>query len=205
MADTTEQRRRQLRDLMDRARGCTRCDLCQTRIQVVAGEGNPDADLMFVGEAPGAEEDNRGVPFVGRSGKLLDLALEEAGISRSDVFITSTLKCRPPANRDPRRPEIEACRPWLSEQIRLIEPKVVVTLGNFATRLLSGSTTGITRVHGKAQLRTLGSRTVFLFPIFHPAAALRSTGKFELFRADLAALPELLGRDLPPASVAEPT
>jgi DNA polymerase len=203
MADTSEGRKQQLTALLDRARRCTRCDLCQSRIQVVAGEGNPDADLMFVGEAPGAEEDAQGVPFVGRSGKLLDRALEEAGIVRSDVFITSTLKCRPPGNRDPRAPEIEACRPWLVEQIRLIEPRVVVTLGNFATRLLSGSATGITRIHGRAQVRDLGSGEVLLFPTFHPAAALRSTGKFELLRADLAALPGLLAGDLPAAPTGE--
>jgi DNA polymerase len=204
MADTSEERRKQLEDLLARARQCTRCDLSLSRIQVVPGEGNPDADLMFVGEAPGAEEDIRGVPFIGRSGRLLDRELQDAGINREDVFITSTLKCRPPLNRDPRAPEIEACRPWLAEQIRLIEPRVVVTLGNFATRLLSGSTIGITRVHGRPQVKTLGSRTVFLVPVFHPAAALRSTGKLELFRADLAALPGLLAGDPPTAPAGDP-
>jgi DNA polymerase len=200
MADTAEGRREELIALFREARTCTRCDLSRTRTQVVFGAGNSDADLMFVGEAPGAEEDRQGLPFVGRSGALLTRLLEESGISRDEVFVANTLKCRPPENRDPTVTEIEACRPWLFEQIRLIEPRVVATLGNFATRLLSGDPAGITRVHGKAQVRRLGSRTVFLYPLFHPAAALRSTGTAGLLRADIAALPELLATDLPEAA-----
>jgi DNA polymerase len=197
MADTAEGRREDLVALFREARACTDCDLSRSRTQVVFGAGNADADLMFVGEAPGAEEDRQGLPFVGRSGALLTRLLEEAGISREDVFIANTLKCRPPDNRDPTVTEIETCRPWLFEQIRLIEPRVVATLGNFATRLLSGDPTGITRVRGKAQVRTLGSRTVFLYPLFHPAAALRATGTAEALRQDIAALPALLSRELP--------
>jgi len=197
MADTAERRREELVALFQEARACVKCDLSRSRTQVVFGAGNSDADLMFVGEAPGAEEDRQGLPFVGRSGTLLTRLLEEFGICRDEVFITNALKCRPPGNRDPTATEIETCRPWLSEQIRLIEPRVVATLGNFATRLLSGDPAGITRVHGKAQVHTLGSRTVFLYPLFHPAAALRATGTADLLREDLAALPALLAKDLP--------
>jgi len=197
MADTAERRRDELVALFQEARACVKCDLSRSRTQVVFGAGNSDADLMFVGEAPGAEEDRQGLPFVGRSGTLLTRLLEESGISRDEVFITNVLKCRPPGNRDPTATEIEICRPWLSEQIRLIEPRVVATLGNFATRLLSGDPAGISRVHGKAQVHTLGSRTVFLYPLFHPAAALRATGTADLLREDLAALPALLTKDLP--------
>ncbi len=197
MPDTAERRREQLVEVYREARVCTRCALSGSRTQVVFGAGNSDADLMFVGEAPGAEEDRRGLPFVGRSGALLTRMLEEAGLSREEVFIANTLKCRPPENRDPTTGEIETCRPWLFEQIRLIEPKVVATLGNFATRLLSGDPTGITRVRGVAQVRQLGERTIWLYPLFHPAAALRATGTAELFRQDIAALPDLLAREAP--------
>lgn len=199
MAATPEQRREQLVEVFREARACERCVLSRSRTQVVFGAGNADADLMFVGEAPGAEEDRQGLPFVGRSGALLTSMLGDVGIARGDVFIANTLKCRPPANRDPAGSEIETCRPWLNEQIRLIEPRVVATLGNFATKLLTGDQTGITRVHGRPQVRELGSREVFLLPLFHPAAALRATGTAELLAADLATLPELLERPLPGA------
>jgi len=197
MADTADGRKERLSALLKDARDCTKCGLSNSRTQVVFGAGDPDADLMFVGEAPGAEEDIQGLPFVGRSGILFTRLLEESGISRDEVFITSTLKCRPPGNRDPKAAEIDSCRPWLFEQIRLVQPRVVATLGNFATRLLSGNPAGITKIHGKAQVTSLGGRTVFLLPLFHPAAALRATGTAELLRKDIAALPELLERDLP--------
>ncbi|MEX0621071.1 MAG: uracil-DNA glycosylase [Solirubrobacterales bacterium] len=197
MAETAEARREQLAALSHESQTCTRCDLSQSRNTVVFGVGAPDADLMFIGEAPGGEEDRLGVPFIGRSGRLLSRLLEDSGISRDDVFITSTLKCRPPGNRDPKSTETESCRPWLFEQIRLVEPRVVATLGNFATRLLSGNPAGITSVHGKVQVHTLGTRTVFLYPLFHPAAALRSTGTSELLRKDIEALPDLLTTELP--------
>ena len=141
---------------------------------------------MFVGEAPGAEEDRQGLPFVGRAGQLLNQLLEEIGLSREDVFIANVLKSRPPGNRDPQPLEIEACEPYLFEQVRLIEPKVVCTLGNFATKLLTGSPTGITRVRGTPQLHELGGRPVFLLPLFHPAAALRTPAVKETLRADFA-------------------
>ena len=199
MSDDPKARRDQLVEVFREARTCVKCPLCESRTQVVFGAGNADADLMFVGEAPGAEEDRQGLPFVGRSGALLTAMLSEVGIEREDVFIANTIKCRPPGNRDPSPLEIETCQPWLWEQIRLIEPRVVATLGNFATKLLSGNPTGITRVHGKPQLRRLGSRNVHLLPLFHPAAALRASGVKDLLAADLATLPELLSREVPDA------
>lgn len=185
-------RRDQLVSVFREARSCRNCALSDSRTQVVFGAGNADADLMFVGEAPGAEEDRQGLPFVGRSGALLTTLLGEAGIAREDVFIANTLKCRPPGNRNPRPEEIAACRPWLLEQVRLVEPTVVATLGNFATRLLSSDPAGITRVHGRPQRHRLGDREVSLYPLFHPAAALRSTATAELLRKDIAALPALI-------------
>jgi DNA polymerase len=168
------------------------CPLADTRTKLVFGAGNADADLMFVGEAPGANEDQQGLPFVGRAGKLLDELLQEVGLQRSDVFITNVLKCRPPGNRDPLPEEIEVCKPYLYRQIELIEPKVICTLGNFATKLLTGSPQGITKVHGRPQERQVGNRTVLLFPIFHPAAALRTESVKQLLREDFAKLPPLL-------------
>jgi DNA polymerase len=157
---------------------------------------------MFVGEAPGAEEDRQGLPFVGRAGQLLNELLEGIGMTREDVFIANVLKSRPPGNRDPQPEEIEACRPYLFEQVRLIEPKVVCTLGNFATRLLSGNPAGITRVRGTPQVHSLGGRAVFLLPLFHPAAGLRTPAVKETLRGDFEALPALLAG--PPPDVPEP-
>ena len=165
-------------------RPAPKCPLSETRDKVVFGAGNADADLMFVGEAPGAEEDRQGLPFVGRAGQLLNQMLEGIGMSREDVFIANVLKSRPPGNRDPQPLEIEACRPYLFEQVRLIEPKVVCTLGNFATKLLSGNPAGITKVRGEPQVHELGGRTVFLLPLFHPAAALRTPAVKETLRGD---------------------
>jgi DNA polymerase len=139
---------------------CTRCRLAQGRTQVVFGAGNPRADLMFVGEAPGFHEDKQGVPFVGQAGKLLERLLGDVGLWRDDVYIANVLKCRPPGNRDPQPDEIEACEPHLFRQIELIEPKVIATLGNFATKLLSGRPLGITRVHGQEQALTIAGRAL---------------------------------------------
>lgn len=189
---TAEQRREQLIALYKEVSDCTRCPLHETRTKAVFGAGNADAELMFVGEAPGAEEDRQGLPFVGRAGQLLNQLLEEIGLSREQVFIANVLKSRPPGNRDPQPLEIEACKPYLFEQVRLIEPKVVCTLGNFATKLLSGSPVGITRVRGTPQVHELGGRTVFLLPLLHPAAALRTPAMKETLRADLATVPGLL-------------
>lgn len=192
MGETAEQRREQLVSLYKEVQDCTRCPLHETRTKAVFGAGDADADLMFVGEAPGAEEDRQGLPFVGRAGQLLNQMLEEIGLSREEVFIANVLKSRPPGNRDPQPLEIEACRPYLFEQVRLIEPKVVCTLGNFATKLLSGNPAGITRVRGAPQVHELGGRTVFLLPLFHPAAALRTPAVKETLRQDFATLPKLL-------------
>jgi DNA polymerase len=194
------ERRQGLVDLFKEVQGCTRCPLYETRTKAVFGSGNADADLMFVGEAPGAEEDRQGLPFVGRAGQLLNQMLEEIGLSREDVFIANVLKSRPPNNRDPQPLEIEACKPYLFEQVRLIEPRVLCTLGNFATKLLSGSPTGITRVRGTPQVHEFGGRTVHLLPLFHPAAALRTPSVKEQLRADFATIPELLTRPLPGAT-----
>jgi DNA polymerase len=184
--------------------GCTRCRLAQGRTQVVFGSGNSHADLMFVGEAPGFHEDKQGVPFVGQAGKLLDRLLSVIGLARDDVFVVNVLKCRPPGNRDPQPDEIEACESHLFRQIALIEPVVVATLGNFATKLLSGRQLGITRVHGQEQKTTIGGRDVLLYPIYHPAAALYTPAMLKVLESDFARLPELLGRALVPPPPAEP-
>jgi uracil-DNA glycosylase len=195
-----EARREALVDLFKEVQKCTRCPLHETRTKAVFGAGNADADLMFVGEAPGAEEDRQGLPFVGRAGQLLNQMLEEIGLSREDVFIANVLKSRPPGNRDPQPLEIEACRPYLFEQVRLIEPRVVCTLGNFATKLLSGNPAGITKVRGTPQVHDLGGRSVFLLPIFHPAAALRTPAVKETLRGDFASIPGLLAGPAPAAA-----
>jgi uracil-DNA glycosylase len=190
-----------LHALAEQVSGCTRCRLAQGRTQVVFGVGNPHADLMFVGEAPGFHEDKQGLPFVGQAGKLLDKLLAGIGLSRADVYITNTLKCRPPGNRDPQPDEIESCEPHLFRQIELIEPRVVATLGNFATKLLSGKPTGITRVHGVEQETTIGASSVLLYPLYHPAAALYTPKMLEVLQHDFARIPELMGRA---ADVSEP-
>jgi DNA polymerase len=186
------ERRERLKAVYDVARGCLRCPLHQTRTQVVFGAGNADADLMFVGEAPGANEDRLGLPFVGQAGKLLDKLLEEIGLDRGDVFVANVLKCRPPGNRDPQPNEIESCRSYLELQVELIEPTMICTLGNFSTKLLRADTTGISRLHGQVQDRTIGARTVRLYPLYHPAAALYTPSTLEALRADFHRIPELL-------------
>jgi uracil-DNA glycosylase family 4 len=200
---SADERREELKTLFHEARGCTRCpQLAQTRHTVVFGAGNANADLMFVGEAPGRNEDERGLPFVGQAGQLLDTLLGEIGLARDQVFIANVLKCRPPGNRDPHPVEIERCQEYLFRQIELIEPTVICTLGNFATKLLRNDTTGIMRLHGRPEVRTVGPRAVRLFPVFHPAAALYTPSNVEVLRADFARLPEILALgppDQPPA------
>jgi DNA polymerase len=182
--------------------GCTKCALAAGRTQVVFGAGDPSSDLMFVGEAPGFHEDKQGVPFVGAAGKLLEQLLAGIGLTRDEVYIANVLKCRPPGNRDPLPEEIQACESHLWRQIELIQPRVVATLGNFATKLLSGRPTGITRVHGQEQEVTLGGRRVLLYPIYHPAAALYTPRMLEVLKDDFARLPELMGREaVPPVPV----
>ncbi len=165
------------------ALACTRCPLAGGRTTVVFGVGDPNADLMFVGEGPGEQEDLAGEPFVGRSGQLLDrLMLEEMGITRRECYIANVVKCRPPNNRDPLPEEIAACRPYLERQLELIDPRVVVTLGNFASKLLLGTTEGITRLRG----RTYPVEGRVFVPTYHPAAALRGGGDtVAQMRADL--------------------
>jgi uracil-DNA glycosylase family 4 len=182
------------------ASACTRCRLHQSRTQVVLGQGDPHADLMFVGEAPGFHEDRQGVPFVGPSGQLLNRLLEGIGLRRQDVYIANVVKSRPPNNRDPQPDEIAACRPWLDAQIRLVDPKVVVTLGNFAARTLLETTTGITRLRGQ----TYPFQGRVLLPTFHPAAALHAQGRrtagpspLEAMEADFRVLAELLAARSP--------
>ena len=182
----------------DEVAGCTRCALAGARTQVVFGSGDPAADLMFVGEAPGFHEDKQGIPFVGAAGKLLDQLLSGIGLTRADVYVANVLKCRPPGNRDPMPDEIEACEAHLWRQIELIQPRVVATLGNFATKLLSGRPTGITRVHGQEQETTLGGRRVLLYPLYHPAAALYTPRMLEVLKSDFARIPELIGREVGP-------
>ena len=159
---------------------------------------------MFVGEAPGFHEDKQGIPFVGAAGQLLSNLLAEIGLSREDVYIANVLKCRPPGNRDPLPEEIEACEGHLFRQIELIQPRVVATLGNFATKLLSGKPTGITRVHGQDQQVELGGRCVLLYPLYHPAAALYTPAMLSVLQEDFARIPELLGRVIEPAPEPEP-
>jgi DNA polymerase len=182
----------------DEVADCTRCALAGGRTQVVFGSGDPNADLMFVGEAPGFHEDKQGVPFVGAAGKLLDQLLAGIGLTRPDVYVANVLKCRPPGNRDPMPEEIEACEAHLWRQMELIQPRVVATLGNFATKLLSGRPTGITRVHGQEQETTLGGRHVLLYPLYHPAAALYTPRMLDVLKSDFARLPELMGREVAP-------
>ena len=186
-------RRDELKAVWEQASACQRCpQLASTRQTVVFGAGNADADLMFVGEAPGANEDKQGLPFVGSAGKLLEKLLGEIGLARADVFIANVLKCRPPGNRDPHPTEIEACQDYLWRQIDLIQPLVLCTLGNFSTKLLRGDPTGITRLHGSAEVRVIGPRAVRLYPIYHPAAALYTPAMLDMLRSDFAALPALL-------------
>ena len=177
---------------------CTRCRLAEGRTQVVFGNGDPDADLMFVGEAPGFHEDKQGFPFVGQAGKLLDQLLAGIDLTRDMVFVANVLKCRPPGNRDPMPDEIEACESHLFRQVELIKPKVVATLGNFSTKLLSGKQLGITRVHGQEQQVTLGGRAVVLYPLYHPAAALYTPAMLKVLQEDFRRIPELLGRVVEP-------
>src|SRR3954468_11515549 len=202
---TAQERREALKAVFREASGCTRCpQLAQTRHTVVFGSGNADAELMLIGEAPGRSEDEQGLPFVGQAGRLLSELLAEIGMERSQVFVVNCLKCRPPGNRDPLPQEIANCQDYLFRQLDLIQPKVVCTLGNFATKLLRGDPTGITRLHGRAEERVIGPRRVRLYPIFHPAAALYTPKMLEVLREDFARLPALLALDPPEQPEPEP-
>jgi DNA polymerase len=189
---SAEERRAELVELYRELHDQHGCLLAGSRTHVVFGMGNANADLMFVGEAPGATEDQQGKPFVGRAGQLLDTLLEEIGLSRGEVFIANILKCRPPGNRDPLPEEIEECMPHLMRQIALIEPKVIATLGNYATKAITESPVGITRCCGRPQERAVAGLDVTIYPLFHPAAALRTPKVLEQLRGDFSRLPALL-------------
>ena len=200
---------RTLAEAAAEAADCTKCRLSETRTQVVFGAGAADADLMFVGEAPGLNEDKQGIPFVGAAGQLLTRMLEGIGLTREEVYIANVLRCRPPGNRDPLEDEIEACTPWLIETISLIQPIVIVTLGNFATKFVLQTQQGITRMRGSVY--PWHGRTVI--PTFHPAAILHGGGEKSRQFADLLEDFELIKRTLqapapapappPPASLAD--
>ncbi|HEX9977922.1 MAG TPA: uracil-DNA glycosylase [Acidimicrobiia bacterium] len=190
----------ELRELASIASGCTRCALAATRTTVVFGVGDPGADLMFVGEAPGFHEDQQGLPFVGAAGKLLDRLLGEIGLRRDQVYIANVLKCRPPGNRDPLPDEIESCQDYLRRQLELVDPRVVVTLGNFATKLLLKRDVGITRLRG--QVFPWWRR--HLIPTLHPAAALRGGDRLlEQMREDFALVRSVLDQRLAPPAGGE--
>ena len=179
-----------LAQLAEQASGCTRCPLAESRTQVVFSRGDSSADLVFIGEAPGRDEDLQGLPFVGRSGQLLDkLVAEEIGLERDGFYVMNTIKCRPPGNRDPKPEELDACSPWFDQQLDLLQPKVIVTLGNFATKRLLETTDGITKLRG----RSYPFRGATLIPTFHPAAVLRGGGvPMAQMRADLVRAKEAL-------------
>lgn len=189
---------RTLIDVAEEASTCTKCRLAGARTQVVFGVGNPDADLLFIGEAPGQNEDKQGEPFVGAAGQLLTRMLGEIGLTREEVYIANILKCRPPGNRDPQDDEIEACTPWLVEQMSLIQPDVIVTLGNFATKFVLQTQTGITRMRGSVY--PWHGRKVI--PTFHPAAILRGGGEksrqFAELQEDFALIKRTLFEPEPP-------
>ena len=206
------ERREDLVALYREASGCLRCPLHQGRNRVVFGNGNADADLMFVGEGPGQQEDLQGLPFVGRAGKLLDQLLEEIGLSRGEVWVTNVVRCRPPGEPRSATGGDRRLPPYTDRQIELIEPRLICTLGKFAMQVLTRSNRGITAVHGRPQVHELGGRTLRVYPLFHPAAALRSTKTLGDLREAFGRIPALLaepppvpiGAVAPPAAVAVP-
>jgi len=192
-----------LQELGSHAATCTRCRLAGGRTQVVFGVGDPDADLMFIGEGPGYYEDKQGEPFVGAAGQLLTRMLGEIGLLREDVYIANVVKCRPPGNRDPLPDEIEACRPWLVGQLEQIRPRVIVTLGNFATRVVLDRQVSISRVRG--QRFEIEGRTVI--PTFHPAAILHGGGEagpqMQALRQDFQTIRAVIDKPVPVVLVPE--
>jgi uracil-DNA glycosylase len=184
---------RDLQTFHDAIRNCQKCGLAAGRTQVVCGSGNAQARIMFVGEAPGYYEDKAGVPFVGAAGQLLDRLLQETGLQRADIFITNVVKCRPPQNRDPHPEEVDACQPYLFHQIELIKPRVICSLGNFATQLLLGKKVGITKVRGQP----FPVKDFVVFPLLHPAAALHQERFQQVIREDFQRLRAFL-EQLPP-------
>jgi DNA polymerase len=185
-----------LKELEEKVKTCSKCALCPGRTNVVFGDGNDNADLVFVGEAPGYYEDKEGKPFVGAAGQLLTKLLNSIGLDRSQVYITNILKCRPPNNRDPLPEEIEVCKPILYEQLSIIKPKVVATLGAYSTKLLLKKHVSISKVHG--QNFTVDG--INIFPIFHPAAALYNRTNLAGLEEDFRKLKALLEENNPPES-----
>lgn len=196
---TAEDRRAALAVVAAQAAGCTRCpQLVASRTTVVAGGGPPDAELMFVDQAPGVVEDREGRALAGQAGDLLEELLAGIGLTRGEVFVVNVLNCRPPGNRDPLPQEVQNCQAYTFRQIELVRPRVVCTLGAFATKALRGGGGGIRELHGRDEVREVGPRVVRLLPLFHPAAALYAPSLLEALRADFARIPELLGLDVPP-------
>ncbi len=191
MADTQNA----LRAFYDEVKDCQKCALAASRTQIVFGSGNPEAAIMFVGEAPGYYEDKEGRPFVGAAGKLLDRLLQEIDLQRSEIYIANVLKCRPPQNRDPLPEEVEACKPYVFRQIELIKPRVICPLGNFATQLLLEKKVGITKVRGQA----FQVKNYLVFPMLHPAAALHRETFQASVREDFQKLRALLDQGIPSA------
>src|SRR5580765_4541236 len=180
-----------LQDLAKSLLDCQRCKLAKLgRSQVVFGVGNPHATAMFVGEAPGFHEDQQGEPFVGAAGKLLNDLLQSAQLSRSDIYIANVIKCRPPNNRDPEPDEVETCKPFLLQQIAMIQPKLVCTLGNWATQTLLERKVGITKVRAQA----FYMKDFVIFPLLHPAAALHQGNLLDTLKEDFKKLREFLDR-----------
>jgi len=190
----------ELKQYYKEIKDCQLCDLSKTRTHLVFGEGNPKAQIVFVGEAPGNHEDLQGKPFVGAAGKILTQLLESVGLKRDDIFIANILKCRPPENRNPKPEEIETCIPHLWKQLDLIQPKVVCTLGNFATQTLLSKKVGISKVRGQY----FQVRNCFVFPMYHPAATLHQGGLREVLKEDFKNLKDFLSKGLEPKPQPEP-
>jgi DNA polymerase len=188
-----------LQQFYEEIKDCQKCGLARSRTRLVFGEGNPNSQVLFVGEAPGSHEDQKGLPFVGAAGKLLSELLASIGLRREDVYIANVLKCRPPENRNPEAIEIESCMPHLWKQIELIHPKVVCTLGNFATQTLLGKKIGITKIRGQY----FQVKNFFVFPMLHPAAALHQGGMRPALREDFENLKRFLEKDLQPVPQSE--
>ena len=191
MSDNDDRIYRSLDDALAGVFSCHKCALGDTRTNVVPGSGNPRAKVMFIGEAPGKNEDMKGLPFVGAAGQLLSQLLERIGLTRDEIYIANILKCRPPRNRDPQPEEIEACTPWLREQIKAVHPTILVTMGNFSTKFVLQTKTGITRLRG--QVHVTGPFRVI--PTFHPAAAIYDRNKIGALEQDFDLLRQLLDAD----------
>lgn len=191
--------------LLPEALGCVRCaQLADARTQVVVGEGRAPADLMFVGEAPGRVDDEQGRPFTGAVGELLDELLAGIGRSRADVYLTTCLMCRPPGNREPLPREVANCRGWLHDKVELVAPRVLCTLGSFATKVVREDAVPVTRLHGQPEVRVIGARSVRLLPLFHPSAALYTVELRETLAADFLRIPALLAEPAPDQPVVAP-